>query len=242
MARGTSRLVDRGILIVEALVGIAVVGAIIGRTYGFSSTLVFILCGSAAAFTGYVLVKMFSSLGDETLEITGRIQDEERAALEHEKILLLQGIKELEADAAVGKVDAADYQHLRETAERRAIQIIHQLKESDQRWRSEAERYVATKLGRPVGPAADGASAPVVTVEETDRYRTETAAERKARRAYSKLFDDRPVEMRAGNTAGRIACSGCDTENEEDARYCIGCGRPKRDGRAEAALSAEGAA
>jgi low affinity Fe/Cu permease len=241
MARGSSRLVDRGILIVEALVGVLVVGAIIGRTYGFSSTLVFILCGAAAAFTGYVLVKMLSALSDDTLEITGRVDDEERAALEHEKILLLQGIKELEADAGVGKVDSADYQHLRETAETRALQIIHKLKESDQRWRSEAERYVATKLGRAVGPARTDGVAPVVAIEDTERYRQETAGERRARRAYSKLFDDRPVEMRAASV-GRIACSGCDTENEEDARYCIGCGRPKKDGRPEAALSAEGTA
>jgi hypothetical protein len=236
MAQGRSRLVDRGILVVEAIVGVAVVGAIIGRTYGFSSTLVFLICGLAAAFSGYVLVKMLTSLRDESLEVTGRIDDEERAALEHEKILLLQGIKELEADAAVGKVDAADYQHLRDTAEKRALQIIHKLKESDKKWRSEAERYVAQKLGRPVGRPVE---APAIPVEDPERYRQETVAERRARQAYSKLFDDRPVEMRAASE-GRIACSGCDTENEDDARFCIGCGRPRRDARVEATASAEG--
>jgi hypothetical protein len=237
MAKGRSRLLDRSILIVEAVVGILVVGAIIGRTYGFSSTLVFLFCGFAAAFTGYSVVKMFTSLGDETLEITGRVEDEERAALEHEKVLLLQGIKELEADAAVGKVDAADYQHLRETAETRALQIIHDLKESDQRWRSEAEKYVASKLGRTLQVAEEA----VVPVEDSDHYRQESAAERRARLAYSKLFDDRPVEMRPAS-GGSIACSGCDTMNEDDARFCIGCGRPRKDGRAETAVSAEGAA
>ena len=235
---GSSRIVDRGILVVEALVGIAVVGAIIGRTYGFPSTLVFVLCGIAAAFTGYVIVKMVVSLKDDTLEITGRVEDIERAALEHEKILLLQGIKELESDAAVGKVDAADYQHLRDTAERRALQIIHQIKESDQRWRSEAERFVAAKLGRSLAKAADE---PAIPVEDTERYRQETASERKARRAYSKLFDDRPVEMRTG-AEGLLACAGCETQNEDDARYCIGCGRPRRDARVETAVSAEGSA
>jgi len=223
---------------VEAVVGVLVVGAIIGRTYGFSSTLVFLLCGLAAAFTGYTLVKAFTSLGDETLEVFGRVEDEERAALEHEKILLLQGIKELEADAGVGKVDAADYQHLRESAEARAIQIIQKLKESDHRWRSEAEKYVASKLGRSIGTLAGEAP---IAIEETDHYRQESAGERKARRAFSSMFDDRPVEMHTAS-AGRLACGGCDTENEEDARYCIGCGRPRKDTARAAAVSAEGAA
>jgi hypothetical protein len=237
MAGARSRNVDRAILFLEALVGIAVVAAIIGKTYGFSSTFVFIACGVAATFSGYVMVKMFLSLRDETLEITGRVEDEERAALEHEKLLLLQGIKELEADAAVGKVDAEDYRHLRETAETRALQIIHKLKESDQYWRAEAERYVHKKLGRTVGPAA---VATEVAIETTDQYLTETAAERSARRAYSDMFDDHPVEMHAASP-GRIACGSCSTENEEDARYCIGCGRPRRAEASSAVAQAEGA-
>jgi uncharacterized membrane protein YuzA (DUF378 family) len=232
------RLIDRAILLLEALVGIAVVAAIIGRTYGFSSTLVFIACGLAATYSGYTMVKMFSSLRDETLEITGRIEDEERAALEHEKLLLLQGIKELEADAAVGKVDAEDYQHLRKTAEDRALQIIHRIKDSDQRWRNEAEKYVTKKLGRKVGPIAGEPRA--ATAEAPEVHREENAAERRARRAYRELFDDHPVEMHA-SSAGRIACGGCHTENEEDARYCIGCGRPRsNETRAQSPQSAEG--
>lgn len=237
-----SRGLDRAILVIEALVGLAVVAAIIGKSYGFSSTLVFILCGLAAAFSGYVLIRMLSSLGDDTLEVTGRLDDEQRAALEHEKLLLLQGIKELEADAAVGKVDAEDYHHLRETAEARALQIIHELKESDQRWLAEAETYVAQRLGRPsaaVGAEPRGEARPV---EDSEAYKRQSLEERRKRKAFSGLFDDRPIEM-TEKSEDRVACGACDSENEVDARFCIGCGRPRRD-RPEPATSkvAEGAA
>lgn len=235
------RFLDRSILLIEAVVGVAVVAAIIGKSYGFSSTLVFILCGLAAAFSGYVLVRMLSSLGDDTLEVTGRLEDEERAALEHEKYLLLQGIKELEADAAVGKVDAEDYQHLRETAERRALQIIHELNQSDQRWLEEAETYVARRLGRPVAAAKDAGGEPR-PAEDSEAYKQQSLDERKRRKAFSGLFDDRPVEM-TEKSADRIQCGACETENELDARFCIGCGRPRKD-RPEPATTqlAEGAA
>ena len=35
------------------------------------------------------------------------------------------------------------------------------------------------------------------------------------------MFDDRPVAMT------EMICAGCDTKNDEDAKFCNGCGRPK---------------
>ncbi len=66
-----------------------------------------------------------------------------------------------------------------------------------------------------------------MALETSEVYRTETSAERKARRAYSGLFDHRPVEMRPLD-GDRVACGGCESENEADAKFCIACGRPRR--------------
>jgi hypothetical protein len=222
MAKG--RAVDRTILAIEAVVGVAVVAAIVGKTYGFSSTLVFILIGGAFAFTGFVLARMLSSLRDPTLEVVGRVANERRTQLEHEKLLLLQGIKELEADAAVGKVDQADYQHLRRTAEDRALQIIRQLEEEESRFLEKAEALVARRLGRPLAQAS-----PAPFAETEAAYLGQSAEERRRRPAFSGLFDDRPVEMALLD--GRLSCSACRGSSELDAVFCTACGRPKQAAR-----------
>src|SRR5690242_4804791 len=125
------RRFDRALVAIEALVGLAIVAAVIGKSYGPASTAAFVVCGTTAAMAGYFILRMFGALGDETLDVPPPAVDDERARLEHEKLLLLQGIKELEADAAIGKVDAEDYAHLRRKAEARALAIIRALKESD---------------------------------------------------------------------------------------------------------------
>ncbi len=223
--RGSNRLLDRSILVIEALVGFGVVAAIIGRTYGMAPTLVFLSCGLAAAFSGYVMLKMAAALSDDTLEVTGRVRDLERERLEHEKSLVLQGIKELEADHAVGKVDQADYAHLRKTAEARALEIIQALRKSDDYWAYEAERLVQKKLGK---QATTGEP----TAEDSDAWRAEDRATRERRAALGALFDDRPVEFEVveiGDEKALLQCTGCDTKNSNDGRYCVGCGRPKQE-------------
>lgn len=204
--------------------GFGVVAAIIGRTYGMAPTLVFLSCGLAAAFSGYVLLKMAAALSDDTLEVTGRVRDLERERLEHEKSLVLQGIKELEADHAVGKVDQADYTHLRKTAEARALEIIQALRKSDDYWAYEAERLVQKRLGKQASTSAQSA-------EDTDAWRAEDRATRERRSALSALFDDRPVEFEVVELGDENAlqCTGCETKNSSDGRYCVGCGRPKKE-------------
>ena len=75
-SKGGIRLFDRSLVIVEVLIGVAVVAAIVGSTYGAAPTVIFLTCALAAAFTGFVLVKMATVLGDQSLEITGRLDDE----------------------------------------------------------------------------------------------------------------------------------------------------------------------
>ena len=163
----SSRFGDRALVALEAVVGLAVVGAIVGKSYGAAPTLVFVFCGCAVAFSAFAIVRAGGALTDRTLDITGKVEDEAREALEHEKLLLLQGIKELEADYDIGKVAPEDYQHLRRTAEQRAKKIIDQLLKTDKRWLDEAQRLVEKRVGRTTalaaqagGPAAVPAGTP----------------------------------------------------------------------------------
>lgn len=215
-----NRAVDRALVALEALVGLMVVGAIVGQSYGGASTVVFLSCGVATGFTGWVLVRMFQSLRDPSLELAGRLEDEERERLEHEKLLLLQGIKELEADMAVGKVDAEDYQHLRSTAEHKALQIITRLKETDAHWMKEAERLVAARLGA----AALEAASPAPAGPKPTGWAAEDRAARQAWAAFAGLFDNRPVILTLKDT--QSCCSGCGAVAQANDRYCSACGRP----------------
>ena len=235
---------DRAIVAVEALVGIGVVVAIVGKTYGMPATVSFVLVGIAAAASGYFLVRMAAALRDETLDVPGRVLDEDRERLEHEKLLLLQGIKEFEADAGVGKVDKADYDHLRKTAEARAVEIIRALKDSDARWLREAETLVAQKLGpeaarrvvlqtTPVAspaPAAAGGGG-VAVLEAPAAAKTQTPARPETRRilelAIAQVFDDRAVRFAPIEGSAQLSCEGCSGTNDSDARYCNHCGRPR---------------
>src|SRR5262245_28540833 len=155
---------DRALLLIEVLAGLGVVAAIIGKTYGVAPTIFFILVGFAASFTGWALVRSVTTWRDATLDLTHQVRDEERDRLEHEKLLLLQGIKELEADLGIGKVDPRDYQHRRRTAENRALTIIQKLKDQDARWMERAEQLVSERLGRTAAASATRSGAPVLKI------------------------------------------------------------------------------
>jgi hypothetical protein len=226
----SGRGVDRALIAVEALAGVAVVAAIVGKAYGAAPTIFFALAGISLAFTVLVLVKMASAWSDETLDVVGRVRDVEREQLEHEKMLLLHGIKELEADAAVGKVDKRDYQYLRGTAESRAIEIIEKLKNDDARWMLEAERLVEKRLGRP--SQKKNGSPPREIAKDVRLFFVRADG---VEPADPLLFDDRDVEF--GSKEGRITCTGCGSENEDSSLYCIGCGRPRAKAKREGATA-----
>jgi len=193
---------DRAWVFLEALVALAVVAAVIGTSYGPAATVGFILVGSALAATAFFLAKMIGALSDEGLDVPRKRLDEERIRLEAEKVILLHGIKEFEADAGVGKVDRADYEHLRKTAESRALEIIRVLKDDDARWHREAEALIEMRTGK-VTTKPSGLDGPRVVLEKKPSVEV----------TYFK-----PVE-------GGVSCSACDRVSDADARYCTGCGR-----------------
>ncbi len=213
---------DRSLVAVEVVVGVTVVAAIVGKAYGAAPTIIFLLAGVSLAFSVYVGVRMFTALGDRSLDVTGRVADVKRAALEHEKLLLLYGMHELEADAAIGKVDAADYQQLRARSEMDALTIIETLKAQDDKWMAEARRLVTKRLG----PAAAKGPGPkvkpnanAVAVPQIQRVEPVGPV------AYEPLFDERPVALTLKDDT--LTCTDCKTESPADAGFCIGCGRPR---------------
>lgn len=229
--RAGGRRLDRAIVAIEALVGIGVVVAIVGKTYGLESTVSFVAVGLAAAAAGYFLVIMFGALRDETLDVPGRVFDRERERLEHEKQLLLAGIKEFEADAAQGKVDPTDYAVLRQTAEARAVEIIRALKESDAKWMREAEALVASKLGKEALVRKEAVAAPVAapaSAATTSSPSKAAATQPGTPVAIPQVFDDRPTVFKLiGN---ELQCTACDGFNPSEARFCVSCGRPRSEG------------
>lgn len=218
---------DRALIAVEVIVGVAVVAVVVGKGYGAVATIAFVVCGAALAASAWFLVRMLTSLSDETLDVRGHMADSEREQLEHEKLLLLQGLKEFEADAATGKVDQADYAHLKRTAEARAVEIISALKASDAYWMERAGKMVEKRLGKPVAAPAAPKAAPVPAPTTAASAAATQLASSAWPAAAAACFDDTPVDFTA--VEGELECSGCGGKNRLEARYCMHCGRPGRE-------------
>ncbi|MBX2813359.1 MAG: zinc ribbon domain-containing protein [Myxococcales bacterium] len=232
-AVGHTQPYERALLIVEAIFGLGVVAVIIGTKYGAFPTINFIACALALAFTAWVFTRMVASVSDPTLQVTGRVRDYQRERLEDEKRLLLQGIKDLEADFATAKMNEAEYLRLRRSAETRAIAIIQELKATDEHWSHEAEKLVAVRTGRPV-PAkrkaakstkAEPTPAQAVTSSLSTKILSSTAPA-----ADHRLFDDRQVVLKVSDDM--LVCEACGYANDMDAYFCGGCGRPRAEEKA----------
>ncbi|MBI2376211.1 MAG: hypothetical protein HYV07_19615 [Deltaproteobacteria bacterium] len=214
-ATSSGRRVDRALVAFEALVALSVVAAIAGRGRDPASVIFFVLAAAATATTGWFIARMFLSLSDPALDVVGRVEDHERAQLEAEKTILLQGIKEFEADAGTGKVDDADYAHLRKTAEARALEIIRRIKSVDELYTERARELVEKRVGKGAAQtssprAKSGRVLP--DIKEGVPY------------ASAKRFIDAPARLRIANEQG--TCGACDAANPIDGHFCSSCGRP----------------
>lgn len=219
---------DRLLLFAEAVVGLLVVAALVTKNYGAAPTILFLLCALALGYTAWVGTRMLSSLRDPTLAVTGKVRDFERERLEGEKRLLLIGIKDLEADFGTGKMNQTEYDRLRSTAEARALEIIQKLRTSDEHWKRQAEALVGTRLPAGTGPtdAALPASQPVHVAQAPVAQAPAIQAPRaQLSAADAQVFDAEPVSFTRTETG--LVCDACGFENEEDARFCAGCGRPR---------------
>jgi hypothetical protein len=119
-----------------------------------------------------------------------------RAALEREKQLVLRSIKDLEFDRAMGKLAQADFDEMSARLKLRALRLMQQLDADTVAPRERLERELAERLrGGAVATAATAVAAPVVTAGAA------------------------PAAAGTG-----IICAECGASNDEDARFCKGCG------------------
>lgn len=215
---GPTQSYERTLLIIEAVVGVGVVAFLIRSAYGAFSTFTFLLCAVAMAFTVWVIVRMLTSLTDPTLQVTGKVRDYRREKLEGEKRLILQGIKDLEADYATSKMDEREYNSLRGSAEARAVEIIRELKQTDEHWALEAQKLVSARTGIPV-PQPKSSPKSTDTPPAPDVRQDVPAAD-------SRVFLDTPVAFTRHKK--KLKCEACGYHNDTDARFCSGCGRPRQ--------------
>lgn len=205
--------------------GVSLVFAYFAQTYGVVPAILYVLLVGAGAWTTRIAWRAWQSLRSPQLEEAPQVVDAPTEALEHEKELLLASIKELEADYATGKVDEADYQDLRQSAESQALSVMAALRARQRYWMNQAEQLAAERSGlaprfeaegpkervmpaRPVAPSAGGA--PVAQGDEADA------------RVFA--WDDTTFVAAEG---ALLECSVCQAANPASVRYCSGCGRPR---------------
>jgi cytochrome c-type biogenesis protein CcmI len=83
------------------------------------------------------------------------VDDLELERLEHEQALAVQGLRELEFDHEMGKVDDADYRSLREPLERRALAAMSALEPARTEGHATATTLrLASRRAKPVTAAA----------------------------------------------------------------------------------------
>ncbi len=228
---------ERGLLLFEVVLGLSVVVLVMGRAYGTVPAIVFVLAGAALAFTFFVSFKMVASLSDPSLDVVGRIPNKEREALDEQKRLLLEGIKELEVDAGIGKVDAQDYAYLRRSTEEAALKIIRKLKDEENRYKADAEALVGAPL---VG--AESHPNPKPNGDHAVHRASTSQAKGSAPCADPSVFYLASVDLTPLDDG--LRCDHCQQKNPLDAQFCIGCGGQKRSdaqGTADSAASSSGA-
>lgn len=190
-----------------------------------------LLIALSLTYTLLMLIRMGRALFDPSLspEVDLEAPEAEKEAVE--KALLIEGLKELESDLELGKVDPKDYEQLKASATERALAIIRKQQAEKTHWEAEAKAQIRALLGdtefapeasvdaeasenAPSGENAEaGSNAPGEATKALN-------AAQNLRPAHPALFDDRPVTEQDG------ACSGCQGQLPQGARYCPSCGRP----------------
>jgi hypothetical protein len=122
----------------------------------------------AAALVGLGVLRTLWPLVAEDFDETEVVSRRTRKAVEREKALVLQTIKELEFDRAMGKMSAEDFQDMATRLRARAIGFMRQLDTDTSGYRDLIERELRTRLAaQPSGAAAVGGSGPVCPACET---------------------------------------------------------------------------
>jgi hypothetical protein len=121
-----------------------------------------------------------------------------RAALERDKLLALRAIKELEFDRAMGKLSDDDFKEMAGRLRARAARLMRQL-DAGAGYREQIERDLAKKM------SGDARLKPSRSdVENSGK----TAS----------------IDERSATASAERICPSCDSQNDDDARFCKNCG------------------
>lgn len=202
--------------------------AAVAPKHGVAATVVFALIAVSVAYTGWALVAALGALWAPALDLDPP-PDPEAEALEHEKQLLLAGIKELEADFAMAKVDPEDYAALRASAEAKSLQIIRRQRADRARWEGAAEALLTDQSpATGLNPQAPSTDARTPTAGSDTRAPTTGPGPGgqppAGGFAAAAVFDDRPSPATRGEQ-GELRCA-CGGQTPAPANYCPRCGRP----------------
>ena len=136
----------------------------------------------------------------EFTEAAEMVGSRTRAAVEREKTLVLRSLKELEFDRAMGKVSEKDFHEMASRLRARAVNLMKQLDVETPGYRDLIERELEARLKQStVDSQQSTVESPPLTVEGQGSR----------------------VERQTGSPP---TCSECGTPNDQDARFCKGCG------------------
>lgn len=181
-----------------ALVLTVASAAAVGALRGLPLALL-VAAGAVLVFVVFLLWSSLQSLTGETeLTLEEAFEMGAPSAEEERKQAVFRALKDLEYERSVGKITEHDYAEL------------------SARYRAEAKRLLR-QLDEELGPRRDRAEADL-------RARLEQAGLKSTRSADRRKPSAPPDESRAGSRA-RTKCEACGIVNDEDARFCKGCGR-----------------
>ena len=183
-----------------ALVG-ATVGVLMARDSSPAGLVLLSLTIGAGALAGLGLYHTLRPLtAAEFTEAAEMAGSRTRAAVEREKTLVLRSLKELEFDRAMGKVSEKDCHEMASRLRARAVNLMKQLDIETSGYRDLIERELEARLKPSTGDSQQSTvESPPSTVEGQGSR----------------------VERQTGSLS---TCSECGTPNDQDARFCKGCG------------------
>ena len=179
----------------------ATVGVLMSRDSSPAGLILLSLTIGAGALAGLGLYHTLWPLTvAEFTEAAQMVGSRTRAAVEREKALVLRSLKELEFDRAMSKVSEKDFHEMANRLRARALNLMKQLDIETRGYRDLIERELEARLTQStVDSQQSTVESPPSTVEGQ----------------WSR------VERRTGSPS---TCSECGTPNDQDARFCKGCG------------------
>jgi|SRR5690349_3971338 len=188
---------------VLAALGCATAITFVARGQGPTAIVLLSVLMGAAALVGYTTLRAVRPLVSAEEERTIMIGERTRAALEREKLLTLRSIKELEFDRAMGRLSEEDFTEMAGRLRLRAAGLIRQL-DSGASYRDQIEKDLAKRLG---------------PEQDTD------ARLKASRSTENRTASQSTASERSARLSGERTCAACDTPNDDDAKFCKGCGQ-----------------